>query len=420
MPPEALGESIALFREALTDALRAIVVNNGPHMGEFHMMLASLPVCLSGLGISMPEDVVTSAALASQLQTFELQRKIYPAIGTCECRVQAMLQLQDKFATSIHPLVKPDNWFHFFQQISSHSRIQYTLTDLMYRSKREQLLVHPFLSDQPDPVVRLLHQKILASNAFKPTRRQQHSVLPVRRTFDSVANHWLYAMPCAKYQQVMSPRDFRAALALRMLLPILPAPTSCASCDRGGYVMDIYGYHALVCSGNDNSRTKRHDHLRDAVFDFLRLTNFNPVKNAKVQCLGTTSHGSRLFRPADCLFDGDDYMLTCLDITVASPLSPSRCTKAIGAIVLEAAKDKWDKHLAPCLQAHFDFMPFAVDVCGLIDWAAVSLLKRIACKYSEITLKSYAECVSIVRRRISFAIQSGVARQLSRAVLLYS
>ena len=88
-------------------------------------------------------------------------------------------------------------------------------------------------------------------------------------------------------------------------------------------------------------------------------------------------------------------------------------------VVLEAAKKKWNKHLAPCQQAHFDFMPFAVDVCGLIDWAAVSLLKRIACKYSEITLKSYAECVSIVRRRISFAIQSGVARQLSRAVLLY-
>ena len=416
MPPEALEEPVALFREVLTDALRTIVVNNGSRMGEFHMMLASLPVSLSGLGITMPEDVVTSAALASQIQTFALQRKIYPAIGTCERRVQAMLRLQNKFADSIHPLVQPDNWFHFFQQISSHSRIQYTLTDLMYRSKREHLLMHPFLTDQPDSVVRQLHQKILASNAFQPTQRQQHSVLPVRRTFDSVANHWLHAMPCAKYQQVMSPRDFRAALALRMLLPILPAAKPC---DCGGSVMDIHGYHALVCSGIDNSRTKRHDHLRDAVFDFLRLTNFNPIKNAQVQCLGMTSHGSHLFRPADCLFDGDDNMLTCLDITVASPLSHSRCSKAIGAVVLEAAKKKWNKHLAPCQQAHFDFMPFAVDVCGLIDWAAVSLLKRIACKYSEITLKSYAECVSIVRRRISFAIQSGVARQLSRAVLLY-
>ena len=103
---------------------------------------------------------------------------------------------------------------------------------------------------------------------------------------------------------------------------------------------------------------------------------------------------------------------------MVTALTPARCNKQLGAIVLEAAKEKWEKHLRPCQQAHFDFMPFAVDVCGLVDWTAATLIKRIACKYAEITLKSYAECMNIVRRRISFAIQVGVARQLSRAALL--
>jgi hypothetical protein len=415
MPPEALDEAVAIFREVLHDALRKIIVNNAQRLSSFHLKLAALPASMSGLGINMPDDIIISAALASHLETLTMQYQLCTDLTSCERLSNKTAQMQRKYTTYIHQLVRPDDWSTFFLQISSLSRIQYTLTNLVHRSRREHLMADPFLFNQSDPVVARIHELILASTAFKPTRRQTQSVLPVRRMVDSVANHWLFAIPCEKYQQTMSPRDFRSALALRMLLPILPVSKQCNNCSS---VMDIYGYHALSCGGHSNSRTKRHDNLRDAVFEFLRLTNFNPTKNAKVQCLGTTSSGSHLFRPADCLFDGDEHALTCLDITVVTALTPARCNKQLGAIVLEAAKEKWEKHLRPCQQAHFDFMPFAVDVCGLVDWTAATLIKRIACKYAEITLKSYAECMNIVRRRISFAIQVGVARQLSRAALL--
>ena len=89
----------------------------------------------------------------------------------------------------------------------------------------------------------------------------------------------------------------------------------------------------------------------------------------------------------------------------------------LGEVVAAAAKNKVDKHLLPCAAAHYGFVPFAADVCGLIDWAAASLIKCIGCKYAEIFHKSYSEGVSIIRQRLSFALQMRIARQLSYVAL---
>ena len=112
-----------------------------------------------------------------------------------------------------------------------------------------------------------------------------------------------------------------------------------------------------------------------------------------------------------------DNGLTCLDTTVVSPLSLARCNMRLGDVVLDAAQAKVNKHLRPCEAAHYGFIPFAADTCGLIDWAAATLIKRIGCKYADNTHKSYSEGVSIVRQRLSFALQAGIARQLARVVL---
>ena len=414
LPTDALAEALEVFAEVLRDALRKIVVNNGPHLGEFHMLLASLPINMSGLAIHMPAHLARSAALASHLDTIELQLHLCPALAKGDFLNNKTNELQRRFMENIDVSVRPNNTDTFFMQISSLSKTQQSLTSLQHQSTRARLLKHPFLVRQSDPLIKKLHRTILDSTGFQPTREQSNSPLPVRRTFDSIANHWLFATPCAAFHQTMPPHEYRAALALRMLLPIIPTSHQCTSCNNA--TMDVYGYHALSCGGIGNTRTKRHETLNDAVFELLRISQFNPIKNADVQCLGTSSRGAHLFRPADCLFDGDNGR-TCLDITVVSPLSAARCDMSLGKAVMDAAKNKADKHLLPCAAAHYGFMPFAVDVCGLIDWVAASLIKCIGCKYAENSHKSYSEGVSIVRQRLSFALQVGIARQLAYVAL---
>ena len=60
-------------------------------------------------------------------------------------------------------------------------------------------------------------------------------------------------------------------------------------------------------------------------------------------------------------------------------------------------------------------MPFAMDTCGLIDSEAAQLLQRLASSYAQNRIKSYAEAINIIRRRVSFAVQLGVARPLVSA-----
>ena len=59
-----------------------------------------------------------------------------------------------------------------------------------------------------------------------------------------------------------------------------------------------------------------------------------------------------------------------------------------------------------------DFEPFSVDVCGLIDKAASDCLRRIASMYAVYHHKPLTYALAIVRRRVSFSIHLGSARQL--------
>ena len=161
--------------------------------------------------------------------------------------------------------VRPNNTDTFFMQISSLSKTQQSLTSLQHQSTRARLLKHPFLVRQSDPLIKKLHRTILDSTGFQPTREQSNSPLPVRRTFDSIANHWLFATPCAAFHQTMPPHEYRAALALRMLLPIIPTSHQCTSCNNAtmdviiGSIIDntnkqIKKYFSIAKLGDDEAQ----------------------------------------------------------------------------------------------------------------------------------------------------------------------
>ena len=74
--PEFLTVASTRFTAEITEALRAITVADGPHLGGFQVRLATLPVSMGGLGIYLPADITNFAYAASFLSSFGLQQRI--------------------------------------------------------------------------------------------------------------------------------------------------------------------------------------------------------------------------------------------------------------------------------------------------------------------------------------------------------
>ena len=102
---------------------------------------------------------------------------------------------------------------------------QSSLATLFYESKRSKLLFSPYIASQPYP----LQQRFLA-------------------ILDSIKQRWassyLYAIPNQGFKQVMTAPEFRANMALRLLIPKFSGERICSRV-KCTYKMDSFGYHAL-------------------------------------------------------------------------------------------------------------------------------------------------------------------------------
>jgi hypothetical protein len=135
-------------------------------------------------------------------------------------------------------------------------------------------------------------------------------------------------------------------------------------------------------------------------------------KNAKVCCLGSNNEA---LRPADILSDGDRIgSQVCIDVTVVSNMCASLPKPyTVGKAALEADKKKYIKHKEACEKAGFEFQAFASDTSGVLSPSSYSYLCRIATSYAAIANRPYAYALAICLRRVSFAIQKGLAYQLT-------
>ena len=146
--------------------------------------------------------------------------------------------------------------------LKPHQKHQNLLAKDYFLEKRRRLLLHPTL----DPTVNSsakANQIVLYSNV------------------DTFSYQWLLAIPNAGLGQVMTPREFRAAVSLRLLIPFSQAETPCTALGCNG-TADPFGYHVLSCGGGDNQRKCRHDTVRDALYDLSRIAGFHPIKDAPV------------------------------------------------------------------------------------------------------------------------------------------
>ena len=432
-PPQAIRTVAEDFEKFLANILTEIVVNHGPGFGPFQLHMASLPTNMGGLGITLPTDTLHFAHLASHYSTVKLQQQILPSCP--QFPEPQFTELHEEYMRNLHGEERVSANADSIKELSL-VKIQQQMASWYFTSKLRSLLTDDylrywadagFLYQQSvflksmcynDPICRAaIQQAIKANNRCNNNDPILEETLPAPHNPACLSYHFLHAMPNAGMGQKMDPAEFRTILGLRLLirLPIVPV-TQCPleGCTQA---LDPFGYHFLSCIKKGNLQIQRHDLVAKALHDLAKVAGFNPTLNAPVQCLGFNEHGDTTqLRPADVLMMGDTQPLACVDVTVVSPLTEAKSHTAEGRIpgkaASNAAKAKYGKHEIPCTKDGKEFIAFACDVTGMIDSEAFKLLERIATKYADRKGQSTAWGLTICKRRISFAIQHAISRQL--------
>jgi hypothetical protein len=141
----------------------------------------------------------------------------------------------------------------------------------------------------------------------------------------------------------MNNTSLTTMIKMRLCIPVHKG----GLCDNCGNMANASGRHAYLCGGRFDSRHIHHEIVSEGVVQVLRSGGFNPVKNAKVCCLGSNNEA---LRPADILSDGDTIgSQVCNDITVVSNMCASFSKPyTVGKAALDADKKKNIKHKEAC------------------------------------------------------------------------
>ncbi len=379
--PDTLVLPAAKLQSALLSALRSIVVSEGPNFGEEQFLFSSLPTSYGGLGVSLPDHLLKFTYIASQIQTITAQNELLEAVPIN--LPTSVIELSQKFLELFPPSTITPNSI-----ILPHKKKQNEMATWFYSELKRKLEDNFYLRHSNDPD---FHEKWIT----------------IQSNSTSLAHQWLDAFPNGGLGQTMNNTMFSTMLKVRLCIPVVK-PGQCSNCDR-----DITSVgHVYLCGGRNNNRYARHEIVSEGLVQVLRSAGFNPTKNAKVCCLGRNAEAQR---PADILSDGDTIgSQVCNDITVVSNISANYSTPyTVGKAAYDAEKKKDIKHKDACEQAGYGFQPFATDTSGVLSPSSYLYLCRIATAYAGLVNRPYAYALSLCLRRVSFAIQKGLAYQIT-------
>jgi hypothetical protein len=222
-----------------------------------------------------------------------------------------------------------------------------------------------------------------------------------------VANGWMSVLPSRALRTDISDPDYRLLLRWWLGLPILPTGRTLPGCPMCAEPVDPFGDHFVCC--DKAGSTRRHNALRDALFDTLIGSNICAAK--EVSCNGR-------HRPADILLiaweRGRDV---AVDLTVTHPLGLSQhplnvrnaarhCQRA------EAAKTQAEGDL--CLRAGWGFLPMAFSPWGGAGPHARALLHEFG-KRATAHLAGWPKLRRLreINENLSLTLAREVVRQVS-------
>ena len=220
----------------------------------------------------------------------------------------------------------------------------------------------------------------------------------IARAKEGNTGAWLSIMPKARSGNVLSAREFRDNLALRLALPIQQMPDTCDGC---GARMDLQ--HALGCM-KGGLVTRRHNEVRDEIADLAQMAyGTSAVRIEPTVREGTTNaEGLR----ADISVRGvyENQVEASLDIRVTDTDAESFKLKSVLQVLKSQEMDKKRKYKKPCEERRWHFTPFICSVDGALGKEALGFLKRLAHKLAIKWHSNYSVVMGFVRARVSLAI----------------
>jgi hypothetical protein len=167
-------------------------------------------------------------------------------------------------------------------------------------------------------------------------------------------------MPCrGPFDMVLESDEMQVALQHRLGLPLISSVLMCPVCKK--IALDPNGHHQLTCK-NHGYVVRRHNRIRDAFYDLLKLAELNPEKEQGASWSERT-------RPADVLCDWTLARKAAFDISVVSPLTDENLKQAGDYDVIEKkAVLKHAENDAQCSSLKWLCVPLVVDSYG--QWCA--------------------------------------------------
>ena len=157
----------------------------------------------------------------------------------------------------------------------------------------------------------------------------------------------------------LAPHEYQIFAKYRLGLPNLCLEDeTCSLCKKP---MDAEGYHMVNCKFA-GSVTRRHDALRDVVFNFCQRASWNPQR--EIACLQAAGPQFESLIPADIFIPG---IPAALDVTVVHPLQNATLRLAAAnrdAASTFATKRKFDKYHKACVDSGVELHVLAMEFYG--------------------------------------------------------
>jgi hypothetical protein len=275
--PATLTLPAAKVQSALFLALRSMIVSDGPYFGELQFLFSSLPTLLGGLGVSLPDHLLKFTYMASKIQTMIAQNNIFSSLSV-----------------ELSPLVL--ELCHKFYAIFPEQFLTSLSSIIMPHNKKQNQLASWFYTE----LWRSLLDKFSIENKDEPDFYD--NLITLQSNSESLAYQWLDALPTDGLGQTMPNTSYVTMVKMRLCIPVHKA----GLCNNCGREATASGYHAYLCGGIHNFRHIRHEIASEGVVQVLPSGGFNPVRNAKVCCLGSNNEA---LRPADGIELGVKYVM---------------------------------------------------------------------------------------------------------------
>ena len=175
-----------------------------------------------------------------------------------------------------------------------------------------------------------------------------------------------------------------------------------------GSPIDPNGDHLLGC-GHGPWRIRRHDSLRDIIYQALLVDNTSVRKEQRVS-------GHSKERPGDIFHPTfSDSRPTYFDVSIRSPLNPGNVnlsSSSAGSAGLQGEVEKDAKHADQVENAGGVFVPLIVEVFGLWTPFARKTLRQIATRTTTHSGLSVAEATSNLIQQLSVSLWASNAKML--------